>query len=68
MEHKFKVNDDYFTSDRAKVAYIMDRVNGEAYEIIKSYLKVDHRSSSAELIKLLSKRFNDPHRRFKVKD
>ena len=68
MEHKFEVNNDHFTSDRAKVAYIVDRVDGEAYEIIESYLEADHRSSSAELIELLSKRFNDPHRRFKAKD
>jgi len=55
MEHKFEVNNDHFTSDRAKVAYIIDRVAGEAYEIIKSYLEADHRSSSTELIELLSK-------------
>jgi len=68
MEHKFEVNNDHFASDRAKVEYIVDRVDGEAYEIIESYLEADHRSSSAELIELLSKRFNDPHRRFKAKD
>ena len=68
MEHKFKVNNDHFTSNRAKVAYIIDRIDGEAYKIIESYLKVDHHSSSAELIKLLSKWFNNPHHYFKAKD
>jgi len=68
MEHKFEVNHDHFASDRAKVAYIVDRVDGEAYDIIESYLEADHRSTSSELIELLSKRFNDPHRRLKAKD
>ena len=68
MEHKFEVNHDHFTSDRAKVAYIVDRVDGEAYDLIESYLEANHRSTSSELVELLGKRFNDPHRRLKAKD
>jgi hypothetical protein len=68
IEHKFVDNHDHFPSDHSKVAYIVDRVDGEAYDIIESYLEAGHRSTSSELIELLSKRFNDPHRRFKAKD
>jgi Zinc knuckle len=68
IENKFKVDRDHFDSDQAKVAYIVDRVDGEAYDLIESYLEADHRSTPSELIQLLSKRFNDPHRRFKAKD
>ena len=68
MESKFEVNHDHFESDRAKVAYIVDRTGGDAYAIIESYLEAGHRSTPSELIQLLSKRFDDPHRRFKAKD
>ena len=55
MEHKFNVNHDHFPSNHAKVAYIVDQVDGEAYDLIEGYLEANHHSSSSELIELLSK-------------
>ena len=48
MKSKFEVNHDRYDSDRAKVAYILDRIDEEAYAIVESYLEVGHRSTPSE--------------------